>query len=301
MNFVPGRSGFGIYKTSSVDSYFFPKSSSERTRLFFTRLKHLTIKNDLNMKFWQLAIGLSLFVILLGCGNDGSDRTAFSTDTSSKYVLTPVNSSGNYEAVELEYFHYKQHEIVYNLNGFRLGVPTNGASESGLYTFPEGQHLRVIANNEPARISNKRQFIANLSEGRNSTVAFPALSTGESIKTENAFSARRLNVREGTVFAHSDMGHSMLVYNLPDGTYKGKFADRVLLDFYLIEAPISGAYKVYLDINNEERYVLDRWQAYTIQGLKNGENTIKLTLVYNNGDIADIPFNPVERKITIER
>jgi hypothetical protein len=54
------------------------------------------------------------------------------------------------------------------------------------------------------------------------------------------------------------------------------------------------------DINGE-KHLLDTWQPYYIEGLPEGDNTIKLSLLDKDGKLVDAPLNPVSRTFKIEK
>ena len=92
----------------------------------------------------------------------------------------------------------------------------------------------------------------------------------------------------------------MLFYSRPKGTYTGKAeTDKVMLDFYLVNAKLGAEYKVKAEINGEE-HLIDSWQPYYIEGMPMGENTIKLTLLDAEGNAVDTPLNPVSRTFTLQ-
>ena len=51
---------------------------------------------------------------------------------------------------------------------------------------------------------------------------------------------------------------------------------------------------------NETEFIIDEWSPYYIEGLNKGEISIKLELIDNDGNLVDIPFNPVTRKVVLE-
>jgi len=73
-----------------------------------------------------------------------------------------------------------------------------------------------------------------------------------------------------------------------------------MLDFYLVNTELSPeGNKVRATINGTE-FMLDRWMPYIMEGLPMGENTVKLELVDNNGNVLPGPFNSVERTFTLK-
>jgi len=48
--------------------------------------------------------------------------------------------------------------------------------------------------------------------------------------------------------------------------------------------------KVKVTLNTTE-FIIDKWAAYTIEGLTKAENTIRIQLVDKNNNLIDGPFN----------
>ena len=90
-----------------------------------------------------------------------------------------------------------------------------------------------------------------------------------------------------------------MFYSRPKGTYTGKDANKVMLDFYLINTDLKDKdYTVRASINGVS-FDLKTWEPYFIEGLAEGENTIKLELLDNEGNLVKSKFNPVERTINV--
>ena len=65
-------------------------------------------------------------------------------------------------------------------------------------------------------------------------------------------------------------------------------------------AMLQAGFKVEADINGE-KHMLENWQPYYIEGLPEGDNTIKLSLIDSTGQLANVPLNPVSRTFKIEK
>src|SRR5690606_7456885 len=97
-----------------------------------------------------------------------------------------------------------------------------------------------------------------------------------------------------------DLTKPHMFYSRPKGTYTGKDTEKVLLDFYLINADLSeSGHKVRATINGQE-FMINTWEPQFIEGLPMGTTTIKLEFLDANGNLVESPYNPVERTITLE-
>ena len=117
----------------------------------------------------------------------------------------------------------------------------------------------------------------------------------ESLKNPNAYVLTQIGDSETY-----DLSGEFMFYSRPKGSYKGKDIERLLLDFYLVNTTISpDGNKVRVTVNETE-FIVDEWSPYYIGGLNKGEVSIKLELIDNEGNLVDIPFNPVTRKVVLE-
>jgi hypothetical protein len=98
-----------------------------------------------------------------------------------------------------------------------------------------------------------------------------------------------------------DLTSPHMFYSRPKGEYKGADTENVLLDFYLVNTELSPAgNKVRATINGEE-FLIDKWVPHFINGLPDGDNSIKLELIDNAGNPIEGPFNSVERTVTLNK
>ena len=258
------------------------------------------------------------FAILLisSCQNaDTSSKAATATDATTptatapaakttggkQYTLTPVNSGVEFPNAKIEYSHFSNGQFGFNVNNYQLGAQTTDAGDLMCANSDKGQHIHLIFDDAPYAAKYTNNFDYTKEDGRYYMLAFLGKSYHESIKTPDAFVAHRVSVRDNSIYARSNIKDPVLFYSRPKGTYVGKDAEKVMLDFYLINADLEGqAYKVYADINGE-RHLIDKWQSYFIEGLPYGENTITLTLVFNSGEKVPTKLNPVTRTFTLKK
>ena len=139
-----------------------------------------------------------------------------------------------------------------------------------------------------------------LDEGNYVVLAFLSRSYHESVKSPDAYYVENLTV--GDVEPdEADLSAEHLFYSRPKGTYTGEDAEKVMLDFYLVNTTISAdGNKVRATINGEE-FLITEWAPYYIEGLPMGEATIKLELLDADGNLIEGPFNSVERNVTLEK
>lgn len=165
----------------------------------------------------------------------------------------------------------------------------------------KGQHIHVIVDNGPYRAKYEASPQIELEPGSHVILAFLSRSYHESVKHDYVLT--RVHVGEKTEATQKiklDGSEPHLFYSRPKGTYAGKAAESILLDFFLAHTSISEeGNKVEATINGQT-FLLTEWVPYVIDGLPMGESTIELRLLDADGKLVPGPFNEVERTITLK-
>lgn len=262
------------------------------------------------MRSLSILFILALFVVSCGETTSSSD-TSESNETETeatdkggkKYKLTPFSASTAYPDATLSNMKYDGGNFSFTVtsDSYELGVQTPDAEQKMCANSAKGQHIHLIVDDMPYAAKYVADFEHEVENGSHHILAFLSRSYHESIKTETAFLAQQVDVENGGITAANEIEGPMLFYSRPKGTYVGKAnTDKVMLDFYLVNAQLGGEYLVKVNINGEEEHTLSNWQPYYIEGLPMGENTIELTLTDIEGSKVEIPLNPVKRTFTLE-
>ena len=226
-------------------------------------------------------------------------------DTSAAartYTLTPFSESHQFADAAINNMTFKNGKFDFAIGGsaYKLGVQTPDAPQKMCANSAEGQHIHVIVDINPYDAKYTPQFEYQIHDGEHYLLAFLSRSYHESIKTDKAYKAVKVKVENNGFKTEEAITGPMLFYSRPKGTYVGKEnTDKVMLDFYVVNAPLGTDYKVKVEINAEQTVVLDQWKPYYIEGLPMGDNKIKLTLIGKDGNPLDVPNNPVERVFTL--
>ena len=228
----------------------------------------------------------------------------FSCKDSNSIRLTKVEGSPEYGTSKLNFNNVvKSSDTLdsnvyffnYEVENYELGAQTIGEFDYTLANSQKGQHIHVIVNNGPYSAKYDSSFEQKLDSDNNVILAFLSRSYHESVKNTNSYSIIQVGNGE-----RIDTSKELLFYSRPKGIYKGKDADKVLLDFFLVNTNLSAdGNRVKATIIDKE-FIIDEWAPYYIEGLPNGEIYIKLELQDSNGDLIDSPFNPSERRFTLE-
>lgn len=189
--------------------------------------------------------------------------------------------------------------FVCDVSNFRLGVPASN-TEPGMAISPLGQSITTIVDNEIVNEHDAATFSENLTAGEHTILTYLTRSTRESLKHKLAYDLRTVQV--GTAPAKAKPFNPKapaIFYSLPRGTYTGDEADKILLDFYVVNAMLEEeGTQVRLTINKTP-FTLGRWAAYTLEGLPMGPNTIQLELIDAEGHLIPGPYNSVTKTITL--
>jgi hypothetical protein len=191
----------------------------------------------------------------------------------------------------------------YEVKNFKLTDQTTDAKDKHCSNSAKGQHIHLILDNEPYLAKYDTNFSVTLKEGNYVALSFLSRSYHESLKHKKAFDLRQFYVgskKNKGKYKITDLKKPLLFYSRPKAEYSGDDAKKVLLDFYIVNCKLSPeGYKVRATINGTE-FILTDWQAYAMEGLPMGENTIKLELLDKTNAPVISDFSTVTRKITLK-
>ena len=231
-------------------------------------------------------------IIIVGCSHE-------SEITITKFEGSPEFTASKLSLITDQKAEQTNNHFSFNVENYKLGEQTPGAIENGLANSAKGQHIHMIVNNGPYSAHYTSDFSKDLNQDSNLILFFLSRSFHESVKNPNAFSLIQINSDEENSESY-DLNSEFLFYSRPKGIYKGNDTKKLLLDFYLVNTEISSnGNKVRVTINEKE-FIIEEWAPYYIEGLPLGEVTVKLELINSNGELIDTPFNPVERKVTLQ-
>ena len=231
-------------------------------------------------------------IIIVGCSN-GSEITI------TKFEGSPEFTTSKLALITDQNKENTNNHFSFNVENYELGEQTAGAIDNGLANSAQGQHIHMIVNNGPYSAHYESEFSKEINEGKNLILFFLSRSFHESVKNPNAFSLIQTNSDKDN-FEPYDLNSEFLFYSRPKGIYKGDDTKKLLLDFYLVNTEISPeGNKVRATINGKE-FIIEEWTPYYIEGLPLGEVTVKLELLNSMEELIDSPFNPVERKVTLQ-
>ncbi len=192
-------------------------------------------------------------------------------------------------------------DFEFEVKNYELKAQTAGPNAALLANSGKGQHIHFILDNQPYSAHYDATFKKEMPEGVHHLVAFLSRSYHESVKNENSVVVRKLVVGDNPEdLLELDMNAPTLIYSRPKGTYTGKDAERVLLDFFVLNTTLSpSGNKVRATIQGEE-FLITEWAPHIVKGLPMGEISIQLELIDAQGNTLPGPFNDVTRTVTLK-
>lgn len=188
----------------------------------------------------------------------------------------------------------------YTLSNYQLTRMTPHGNADHMANSQQGQHIHNIVDNQPYTAHYETSFTKDMEEGNHVVLSFLSRSYHESLKHPGAYDLRVVTVGKPAQEPDFDLKAPNMFYSRPKGEYAGPETEQVMLDFYLVNTELSPeGNKVRATINGTE-FMLDRWMPYIMEGLPMGENTVKLELLDNSGNVLPGPYNSVERTFTLK-
>ena len=191
----------------------------------------------------------------------------------------------------------------YELSNFVLTKMTGGVHAQEIANSMKGQHIHNIIDNEPYSAHYETAFTKDVVDGQHVVLSFLSRSYHESLKQRGAYDLRVVTVGKvtpGILIPAFDLKAPHLFYSRPKDVYTGKDAQKVMLDFYLVNTTLdSNGTQVRATINGNE-FMLAQWTPYMMEGLPMGENTVKLELVDASGELIPGPYNSVTRSFSVQ-
>lgn len=268
------------------------------------------------MRFFHLAMPFLAvgFLAITGCDNNSADdpATTDSTAATTPKEVRIVKGEHGPEApdAKLTVLSPAADEVVMadsvmvrvSLAGVDLSTPTAGEQSKGINYSKDGQHIHVIIDDKPYMAMYRQDSfsVGQLAEGAHTLRAFPSRSWHESYKTPGAFVSHTFYVKSKTGTPALQAAAPLLTYSRPKGDYSGADAERILLDFYIANAQLGASqFKVVASIDGQVKDTLTEWVPYYIEGLSDGDHTVRLQLLGPDNQPVPGEFNTSEKTIRV--
>jgi hypothetical protein len=249
------------------------------------------------MKFECFAICVLSFV-LFSCGNNSTNGSAEKTKSDSLYaenvavkgevkIVEPVVDEkvvvlekDGISLTEIKSKNNKSASVQLNTKKFSIGKNLLNFAVNDVQNYS----IAYLANNYSLSPFKSDVFEVEFLNGNNVFLAFLTDKENISIKTNKGSVLK--NAVLGGVESLFDMDQPHLFYYLPQAE-----TNDPILDFYLVNSSISGSENKVRVTINETEFIINKWAAYKISGLKSLENTVRIQLLDKNNKFIDGPFN----------
>jgi hypothetical protein len=222
-----------------------------------------------------------------------------------KPMMDEATHTGNHIHVILD---NQPYEAYYNLD-----------QEFELRNVNDGEHTLRVFPSRPWHESYKNDgafqmvkfSVKNGGGDANKPTTTNSGNTMANAKPSSANSAANTSATpEGKDMKPSEGGNvdakkPLLTYSRPKGEYKGADADAIMIDFWLLNAKLTGdggEYRVRYSVDGGEPKFIEKWGPIWLSGWTNGMHSIKLELVDKDGNVVDNGgYNSTTREITVTK
>ncbi len=177
-------------------------------------------------------------------------------------------------------------------------------------TLGMGPHLHLIVDNQPYQAIydiSKPITLEDLEPGTHTLRVFASRPWHESFKNEGAYAQTTFHLFTKTNKNNPDPNLPLLTYSRPKGEY---FAEPIMLDFYLTNAPLHlvaqeslkdqiNDWRVQVTVNSQS-FTLENWQPIYLKGFKKGINWVQLAFLDEQGQEIENDFNNTVRLINYQ-
>ena len=269
-----------------------------------------------------LSIFILVVLVSLGCKQDKGDvveETNSATDSQNKEPKVAIEvgeRSPAFPGAKARFTSLEDGDVlddnnvsvVVEVENYELGIQTDTSRAKEIANSAKGQHVHIILDNDPYFADYEAGVpfdIGVLDEGPHTLVVFPSRSYHESVKSKDSVDIVNFYVgkKEGEFML--DESKPTVIYSRPKGKYEGKDAEKIMLDFYIINIEPSDGYQIKYTIRKNEpdavehSITIKEWKPAFVTGLTSGEYIITLQLLDKDGNLVEGPFNNTERAVTI--
>lgn len=269
-----------------------------------------------------LSIFILIVLVSLGCKQDKGnvvEETDSATDSQNKEPKVTIEvgeRSPAFPGAKARFTSLEEGDVlddnnvsvVVDVENYELGIQTETPRAKEIANSAKGQHVHIILDNDPyfADYETGVPFdIGVLDEGPHTLVVFPSRSYHESVKSKDSVDIVNFYVgkKEGEFML--DESKPTVIYSRPKGKYEGKDAEKIMLDFYIINIKSSDGYQVKYTIRKNEpdavehSITIKEWKPAFVTGLTSGEYIITLQLLDKDGNLVEGPFNNTQRAVTV--
>lgn len=269
-----------------------------------------------------LSIFILVVLVSLGCKQDKGDvveETDSATDSQNiepKVTIEVGERSPAFPGAKARFTSLEDGDVlddnsvsvVVDVENYELGIQTETPRAKEIANSAKGQHVHIILDNDPYFADYEAGVpfdIGVLDEGPHTLIVFPSRSYHESVKSKDSVDIVNFYVGKEEGKFMLDESKPTVIYSRPKGKYEGKNAEKIMLDFYIINIEPSDGYQVKYTIRKnkpdavEHSITMKEWKPAFVTGLTSGEYIITLQLLDKDGNLVEGPFNNTQRTVTV--
>jgi len=269
-----------------------------------------------------LSIFILIVLVSLGCKQDKGnvvEETDSATDSQNKEPKVTIEvgeRSPAFPGAKARFTSLEEGDVlddnnvsvVVDVENYELGIQTETPRAKEIANSAKGQHVHIILDNDPYFADYEAGVpfdIGVLDEGPHTLVVFPSRSYHESVKSKDSVDIVNFYVGKEEGKFMLDESKPTVIYSRPKGKYEGKNAEKIMLDFYIINIKPSDGYQVKYTIRKNEpdavehSITMKEWKPAFVTGLTSGEYIITLQLLDKDGNLVEGPFNNTQRAVTV--
>jgi hypothetical protein len=187
---------------------------------------------------------------------------------------------------------------TFDVKNYTLKASSNNNLTGMCANSKDGQHIHFIVDNKPYTALYENYNKWTEASGSHLMLAFLSRSHHQSLKHKSAYQLKAFHVGKPTKVY--DLTAPYLFFSRPKGTYVDKDAEKIMIDFYLVNCTLKkGGYSVKVELDQTHTFYIEEWTPILLEGLAMGEHTLKLTLVNSKDQAVKNEFNGVERKFIL--
>lgn len=202
-------------------------------------------------------------------------------------------------------------EFNFSVKGYELSVQTDDAADKGCNNATKGQHIHFIMDNKPyTALYEPKHSVRVAKNSDHYVLVFLSRSYHESIKEKKAAQLYHFKIdKKGNLSQLEPSKKPMLFYSRPKGEYVGADMEKVLLDFYVVNASIHpDSMKVKVNIVNQGKkvkrdtsFTATTWEPLFVKNLRPGKATITISLMDRKDKKLSGLHTSVSREITLKK
>lgn len=183
-------------------------------------------------------------------------------------------------------------KFEFAVSNFMLKEKTSEEDKLGFRANENGQFITLITSGHLPKQSVETDVEEMINPGEN--YIFAALTRSYNMTVHDAakgYVFTKITIGEGNKSKITKPTGSHIIPISPMGEYAYEYTEKILLDFFQIDAKLSeGGNYVLVSIDNAN-FKITKWSSFSIEGLSTGSHSISFKLMDAKNQVIPGPFN----------